>query len=56
MTLKLTLNKEGILELTGIDETSKNEVHATMQASKGSAMSEDMVYELRSKSQDIVVE
>lgn len=56
VTLKLTLNKEGILELTGIDETSKNEVHATMQASKGSAMSEDMVYELRSKSQDIVVE
>ena len=56
VTLKLTLNKEGILEFTGIDETSKNEVHATMQASKGSAMSEDMVYELRSKSQDIVVE
>ena len=56
VTLELILNKEGILELTGIDQTSKKEVHATLHASKGSTMSQDAVFDLRSKSQDVAVE
>ena len=49
----LTLNTEGILEVSGVDKTSNREVHATMQ-SKG-IMAEEKVDELKEKSKGISV-
>lgn len=51
-----TLNNEGILEITGVDMTSGKEIHATMQATAGTTMSEEDVAKARAKSQNIVVE
>jgi len=48
-----TLNTEGILEITGRDLTSRNEVQAAMQA-KG-IMTKEKVDELKEKSKDIIV-
>lgn len=51
-----TLSNEGILEVTGRDMTSGKEIHATMQASTGSTMSEEAVAEAKEKSKGITVE
>ena len=51
--ITFTLNTEGILEVTGVDQTTNREVRATMQ-SKG-IMAEEKVDELKEKSKKIVV-
>ena len=51
--ITFTLNTEGILEVSGVDKTTKREVHATMQ-SKG-IMAEEKVDELKEKSKRMVV-
>ena len=51
-----TLNKEGILEVTGIDMSSGKEIHATMQATAGTTMSKEDVERARVKSKNIIVE
>lgn len=51
-----TLNKEGILEVTGRDVTSNTEIHATMQATAGTIMSKEDVKAAREKSKSIAVE
>lgn len=51
-----TLNKEGILEITGKDLTANREVHATMQASTGTTMSKKAVEAAKQKSKSITVE
>lgn len=51
-----TLNKEGILEVTGLDLTGGKEIHATMQAAAGTTMSKEEVEAAREKSKNIVVE
>lgn len=50
-----TLNNEGILEVTGIDMTTKNEIKATMQATAGTSMSKEEVEAVKAKSKSIVV-
>lgn len=51
--ITFTLNTEGILEVTGKDKTTDNQVHATMQA-KG-IMAVEKVDELKEKSKQIIV-
>ena len=51
-----TLNNEGILEVTGKDMTSNNEIHATMQATTGTTMSEEDIAAAKAKSKCITVE
>ena len=51
-----TLNKEGILEVMGLDLTSNKEIHAAMQATAGTTMSKEDVKAAREKSKNIVVE
>ncbi len=51
--ITFTLNVEGILEVTGKDLTSGNEIHVTMEV-KG-IMAEEKVDELKEKSKGIVV-
>lgn len=51
-----TLNNEGILEVTGRDMTTYNEIHATIQATSGTTMSKDDVAAAKEKSKNIVVE
>lgn len=51
-----TLNNEGILEVTGIDMTTNNEIHASMQATAGTTMSKEDVAAAKEKSKNIAVE
>lgn len=51
-----TLNKEGILEVTGRDLTTNREIHATMQATAGTIMSKEEVAAAKAKSKGIAVE
>lgn len=51
-----TLNKEGILEITGRELTTNREVHATMQATTGAIMSKEDVEAAKKKSKNITVE
>lgn len=51
-----TLNKEGILEVTGRDMTTNKEIHATMQATAGTTMSKEDVAAAKAKSKNIAVE
>ena len=51
-----TLNKEGILEVTGRDLTTNREIHATMQATAGTIMSSEEVAAAKAKSKGIAVE
>ena len=51
-----TLNSEGILEVTGRDMTTNKEIHATMQATAGTTMSEEDVAAAKAKSKSIAVE
>lgn len=51
-----TLNKEGILEVTGRDLTTNREIHATMQATAGTIMSKEEVAAAKAKSKGITVE
>lgn len=51
-----TLNKEGILEVTGRDMTSNREIHATMQATAGTIMSEEDVAVIKEKSKNVAVQ
>ena len=51
-----TLNKEGILEVTGRDLTTNREIHATMQATAGTIMSKEEVAAAKTKSKGIAVE
>ena len=51
-----TLNKEGILEITGRDMTSGKEIRATMQATAGTTMSSEAVKAAREKTKNISVE
>lgn len=51
-----TLNKEGILEVTGIDMSNGKEIHATMQATAGTTMSKGDVERARAKTESIIVE
>lgn len=51
-----TLNKEGILEVTGRDLTTNREIHATMQATAGTIMSSEEVATAKAKSKGIAVE
>lgn len=51
-----TLNKEGILEVTGLDMTTGKEIHATMQATAGTIMSKEEVAAAKEKSRRIAVE
>lgn len=51
-----TLNKEGILEVTGRDLTTNREIHATMQATAGTIMSTEEVAAAKAKSKGIAVE
>lgn len=43
LNVTFTLNKEGILEVTGRDLTTNREIHATMQATAGTIMSSEEV-------------
>lgn len=54
--VKFTLNKEGILEITGRELTANREVHATMQATTGAIMSKEDVEAAKKKSKNITVE
>lgn len=49
----LSLNSEGILEVTGKDLTSNKEIHATMQSKN--IMTSEEVEDLRKKSQQMVL-
>ncbi len=51
-----TLNKEGILEVTGLDMTARKEIHATMQATAGTTMSKEDVAAAKAKSKNVTVE
>ncbi len=51
-----TLNKEGILQVTGRDMTTNKEIHATMQATAGTTMSKEDVAAAKAKSKNIAVE
>ena len=51
-----TLNKEGILEVTGRDLVGNREVHATMQASSGATMSDADVQAAKQRSKNITIE
>jgi len=51
-----TLNKEGILEVTGRDLVGNREVHATMQASSGATMSDADVEAAKQRSKNITIE
>lgn len=51
-----TLNKEGILEVTGRDLPTNREIHATMQATAGTIMSKEEVAAAKAKSKGIAVE
>jgi len=51
-----TLNKEGILEVTGRDMTTNKEIHATMQATAGTTMSKEDVAAARQKSKNVAVQ
>ena len=51
-----TLNKEGILEVTGRGLTTNREIHATMQATAGTIMSKEEVAAAKAKSKGIAVE
>ena len=54
--MTFTLNKEGILEVTGRDLTTNREIHATMQATAGTIMSSEEVAAAKAKSKGIAVE
>lgn len=51
-----TLNKEGILEITGRDMTTGKVINATMQATAGTTMSKADVAKAKEKSKNISVE
>ena len=56
LQVTFTLDKEGILKVTGVDMTSGNEVHATMQATAGTTMTEEDIERERVKTGKIVVQ
>lgn len=56
LEVTFTLNREGILEVTGRDMTSNREIHVTMQTSSGSTMSEEEIKTVMEKSRRITVE
>lgn len=51
-----TLNKEGILKVSGKDLTTNKEIHATIQATNGTTMSSEDVEKSREKSKGISVQ
>ena len=51
-----TLNKEGILEVSGRDMTTGREIHATMQAPAGTTMSKEEVEAAKAKSKNVAVQ
>ena len=51
-----TLNKEGILEVSGRDMTTGREIHATMQATAGTTMSKEEVEAAKAKSKNVAVQ
>ena len=51
-----SLNKEGILEVTGRDLIHGREVHATMQATSGATMSDADVAAAKARSKNITIE
>ena len=51
-----TLNKEGMLVVTGVDMTSGEKIQAEMQATAGTTMSKEDVAAAKAKSKNIAVE
>lgn len=51
-----TLNKEGMLVVTGVDMISGNQIKAEMQATAGTTMSKEDIAEAKAKSKNIVVD
>lgn len=51
-----TLNKEGMLVVTGVDMTSGRQIQAEMQATAGTTMSKEDIAAAKAKSKNIVVD